>query len=285
MKQPGIYGIEPRDYSPDVPAFLGDAGMFLIQELDGSADDVGAYDALQDLPAHNSPILVAITETAEYFFGVHPDFGLVPRLEVLPGPEGVVAEYWPTYEELGLSIDEGGWCVPYPLPTGDLHWLAYVPPTPDGGFQMGPPGKTRAVPLPGGWVSMQTTTVREWNMYAAAKGLPLKPTTATRRGTEVDISHHPVTEVSWYDACAWCEWAGLALPSEELWEWAARGPDGRTYPWGNAPPDDDNCVSSCGSVVRDGTDAVLACPAGDGPFGHRQMVGNVWVWTSSPWTT
>lgn len=284
MKQPGIYAIESRDYHPDAPSFLGEGGLFPLREIDGDAGDAEVYDALQDLPPHNSPMLLVVTDSAEYFFGVHPHFGLVPQLEVLPGPDGQVAECWPTYEELGSGVDEGGWDVPYPLPTGDLHWVTYVPPTPRSGFQMGPPGKTRRVDLPGGWVSKQTTTVREWNLYAAAVGKPLKPTMGKRNGSEVDLSHHPVTEVSWYDACNWCKWAGLALPSEELWEWTARGPDERTYPWGNAPPDDDNCVSSC-VTGRDGTDTILACPGGDGPFGHRQMVGNVWVWTSTEWTS
>ena len=89
----------------------------------------------------------------------------------------------------------------------------------------------------------------------------------------------PVEEVSWEEAVAYCQWAGLRLPSEAEWEYAARGTDGRRYPWGNEW-DLDRCRSSVGDVVY-GPVAVTKYPEGVSPFGCFNMTGNVAQWTSS----
>ena len=87
-----------------------------------------------------------------------------------------------------------------------------------------------------------------------------------------------MVNVSWQDAMVFCEWAGVRLPSEAEWEKAARGTDGRLWPWGNEVPDKERC--NFGMNVGD-TTPVGNYPKGASPYGVLDMAGNVWEWTGS----
>ena len=162
--------------------------------------------------------------------------------------------------------------------------FVYVPP---GAFLMGsdPIVDEQATPdeqpqhrinLAGFWISRCPITSANYQNFLAQTGYqPQGPIHNTAGGIR------PVTNVTWADALAYCDWltqrSGLpvSMPSEAEWEKSARGTDGRRYPWGNQPPTRDFCNFSHAVPVGQSS------PHTDSPYGCADMAGNVWEWTRS----
>jgi formylglycine-generating enzyme required for sulfatase activity len=138
------------------------------------------------------------------------------------------------------------------------------------------------VTLPGYWIGRYPVTVAQFRAFVEASGHRPKDPKSLKGPDD-----HPVVYVTWYDTLAFCRWlserAGLpvTLPSEAEWEKAARGTDGRIYPWSDEPPDETRC--NFGDLAGGTTPVGHYSPQGDSPYGCADMAGNVWEWTRSLW--
>lgn len=143
-------------------------------------------------------------------------------------------------------------------------------------------GPQHTVKLKTFWIDKYEVTNLQYQQFIEATGRH-SPQHFVNRTFPKGKMDHPVTYVSWHDAKAYCEWAGKRLPSDAEWEKAARGTDGRTFPWGEEfEVDNANTPVRWQSLNMDGdTTPVGAFPSGASPYGVHDMAGNVWEWTES----
>ena len=127
-------------------------------------------------------------------------------------------------------------------------------------------------------LDVDEVTVAAYRACVDASGCPADALTSLPGCNYADGSRerHPMNCVDWNEAEVYCRWLGRRLPTEDEWEYAARGAAGRTYPWGQAEPDDTRVCFG-----REATCPTGDRPAGATPEGARDLAGNVWEWTSS----
>ncbi len=174
------------------------------------------------------------------------------------------------------------------LPFGEPVWVE----VPAGEFQMGSENGSEderpvhQVLLESFLIARVPVTNAQYRIFVQASGH--KPPENWEDGRlPPGLESHPVVDVTWHDALAYCRWLAevigkaVALPSEAQWEKAARGHgDQREYPWGDGW-DESKCNTL--ELGLGGTTPVGIFPDGSSPYGCLDMVGNVWEWTSSHW--
>jgi len=145
--------------------------------------------------------------------------------------------------------------------------------------------------LPEFWIDKTPVTNAEYKRFLAAHpGYPIpfaredwaQPYSWDRqaRSFPPGRDEHPAVLVARQDAVAYAGWAGARLPTEEEWEKAARGVDGRKYPWGDWDNENERCNTAEAGVL-DTTPVGQYSPGGDSVYGCVDMSGNVWEWTAT----
>lgn len=162
--------------------------------------------------------------------------------------------------------------------------MMYVP---EGGFLMGSEGgdsdesPVHTVYLDAYWIDQTEVTNAQYQQCVedGACSLPDETGSYSRNNYYGNSAYadYPVIDVNWNQANDYCEWAGRRLPTEAEWEKAARGTDGRTYPWGEKSPSAD--LANYNGNVGDTTE-VGSYPAGASPYGALDMAGNVLEWVA-----
>lgn len=158
-----------------------------------------------------------------------------------------------------------------------LEWVE-VPP---GEFEMGRAGSEDASPvhrvrLRGFQIGKFEVTIAQYAGFLKATGRA-EPNHWTNK--RFNMPDQPVVGVNYEDAVEFCRWIGGRLPTEAEWEYAARGTDGRYYPWGNEEPDATRAVYHL-DVGFGATKPVGSASAGKGPFGTLDQAGGVFEWCS-----
>lgn len=143
----------------------------------------------------------------------------------------------------------------------------------DGADDEAPPHK---VFLPAFHIDQFEVTHEQYAKFVAESGHP-PPIDWPNAQMPAKLAKHPVVNVTFADAAAYAKWAGKRLPTEAEWEKAARGVDGRVYPWGNVS----GKRNATGAEGKEHTWPVGSFPDDVSTCGAMDMAGNVWEWTAS----
>ncbi len=143
------------------------------------------------------------------------------------------------------------------------------------GSSRGMESPQRKVYLDAYMIGKYDVTVGQFKAYCAAKRISFSQFAPPTWGW---IDSHPMVNVSWQEARNYCKWAGGDLPTEAQWEKAARGTDGREFPWGQAFDPSRLWRSTAHEADALSTIPVGKFPSGASPYGCLDIVGNVWQW-------
>ena len=161
----------------------------------------------------------------------------------------------------------------------DSAVMIYVPP---GDFEMGTYGAyneaLHTVYLDGYWMYKTEVTNAMYRLCVESSGCTEPVDNGFYEMAPLfGWGDRPVESISWEDATTYCQWAENRLPTEAEWEKAARGTDGRTYPWGEGI---DPSLALYDDFIRGNTTLVGSYPEGASPYGLLDMAGNVWEWVA-----
>lgn len=206
---------------------------------------------------------------------------------------------WPHRDEAWLEVVQGlrrilderdpGTVQDRPAPPGEDHRhrdgsvLVYVPAAtyPLGSADLDEVSSpSRRVDLDGFWIGKHPVTNAQYRAFLEAAPGPEPRYWSAPRFAGPD---QPVVGITWQEADAYCRHAGLVLPAESWWEAAARGPEGRLYPWGDTDPTSERAIFAGASGSPAAPAPIGARPSGASPFGAHDLAGNVREWCVEPW--
>ena len=133
------------------------------------------------------------------------------------------------------------------------------------------------VNLPAYKIDITEVTMAQYRLYRQQTGVPAPKFMDNDRFNQ---DHQPVVGITWQEAADYCTTMGKRLPTETEWEKAARGTDGRFYPWGNEPDETQANIRGKKDGYRYSA-PVGQAKFGASPYGVRDMAGNVWEWTAN----
>jgi formylglycine-generating enzyme required for sulfatase activity len=166
----------------------------------------------------------------------------------------------------GMAFVSGG-----PFLMGSWSWYDEQPP--------------HTVTLDPYWIDANEVTALDYASCVSDGGCtPAAQTLSSCNSGVLGRDDHPINCVDWNQATRYCAWAGKRLPTEAEWEKAARGDDGRTYPWGETTPSCAHAIyrdgSSSGPCSGISTAPVASTPLGSSPYGVHDMAGTVTEWVN-----
>ncbi len=242
---------------------LGDALQMLAGREAAIPDDLTSFFQRCVLRAIEQEIAVKERQTLEVALGRLGDPRIVTDLRVgtdpamHPGYQKIPAgDYLVGEKKKRLTIREPFWLSKYPVTNSQYAKFINA----------------------GGYTNQQYWSYAGWK-WRIAVGVILPEFWRT---AAFNSPNQPVVGVSWWEAEAFCCWAGGFLPSEQQWEAAARGPEGFEYPWGNTWEDG---ICNNKQTGLGGTSVVGVFPRSRSPLGLEDMAGNVWEWCTDLWET